>query len=269
MGSGQLVRLVAAERERVAELALRQAQPGFDRAAVDLQNLDIGTTMGDGAQLGHRSSLYTGQVVPEGEHWHGSPGRRTETDFSEVDATPYRPWRRGLFAAYELVTVLGLGRIILSLAIILTVLAFPRVAALLESHPHAFTNWLFYDSVYTERYLKSPITNKHGYDTAAVHVNTRFAKTKYLLMQGSADDNVHFSNSAHMLDLLTKAKVRGFRFRMFTDSSHSVSTRGAYRELFEEMTAFLTESWGAGGKREDKNHLTGKKGRPALHNSVE
>lgn len=131
------------------------------------------------------------------------------------------------------------------------------------------TNWLFYDSVYTERYLKSPITNKHGYDTAAVHVNTRFAKTKYLLMQGSADDNVHFSNSAHMLDLLTKAKVRGFRFRMFTDSSHSVSTRGAYRELFEEMTAFLTETWGAGGKREDKNHLTGKKGRPALHNSVE
>ncbi|MFW3386610.1 UNVERIFIED_CONTAM: phosphopantetheine-binding protein [Kocuria sp. CPCC 205274] len=106
--------------------------------------LDIGTTMGDGAQLGHRSSLYTGQVVPEGEHWHGSPGRRTETDFSEVDATPYRPWRRGLFAAYELVAVLGLGRIILSLAIILTVLAFPRVAALLESHPHAFTNWVFY-----------------------------------------------------------------------------------------------------------------------------
>ncbi|KAJ9478500.1 Dipeptidyl aminopeptidase B [Pseudozyma hubeiensis] len=132
------------------------------------------------------------------------------------------------------------------------------------------TNWLFYDSVYTERYLKSPITNAQGYDTAAVHVTSGFDKTKFFLMQGSADDNVHFSNSAHLLDLLTKQKVRGFRFRMFTDSSHSIRTRGANRELYEEMTAFLKENWGAGGKREAKEKGKGKgKGRPALHNSVE
>ncbi|KAJ1036443.1 hypothetical protein NDA13_000323 [Ustilago tritici] len=126
------------------------------------------------------------------------------------------------------------------------------------------TKWEFYDSVYTERYMKSPLTNKKGYEKAAIHVNTAFAKTKYLLMQGSADDNVHYSNSAHLLELLTKAKVRGFRFRMFTDSAHSISVKGAYRELFEEMTAFLRDQWGAGGKREK-----GKKNRPSLHNSVE
>ncbi|CDS01889.1 related to dipeptidyl aminopeptidase [Sporisorium scitamineum] len=114
------------------------------------------------------------------------------------------------------------------------------------------TKWQFYDSVYTERYLKSPLTNKKGYETSAIHITNGFSKTKYLLMQGSADDNVHFSNSAHLLDLLTKAKVRGFRFRMFTDSAHSISTRGAYRELFEELTAFLRENWGAGGGREVK-----------------
>ena len=38
--------------------------------------LDIDTAMGDGSQLGHRSTLYTGQAVPAGERWHGSPGRR-------------------------------------------------------------------------------------------------------------------------------------------------------------------------------------------------
>lgn len=131
------------------------------------------------------------------------------------------------------------------------------------------TKWEFYDSVYTERYMKSPLTNKKGYEKAAIHINTAFAKTKYFLMQGSADDNVHYSNSAHLLELLTKAKIRGFRFRMFTDSAHSISVRGAYRELFEEMTAFLRDNWGAGGKREPKEK--GKKGkdRPSLHNSVE
>ena len=43
--------------------------------------LDIGTSMGDGAQLGHTSSLHTGQAVPAGEHWHGSPAQPTESDY--------------------------------------------------------------------------------------------------------------------------------------------------------------------------------------------
>ncbi|MHC5559992.1 Pls/PosA family non-ribosomal peptide synthetase [Kocuria sp. U4B] len=106
--------------------------------------LDIDTAMGDGAQLGHRSTLYTGQVVPEGEHWHGSPGRRTDVDFGTVAALPYRPWRRGLFATSQLIAMIGLGRTMLGLAIVLVVLAQPRVAALLEANPSAFTDWVFY-----------------------------------------------------------------------------------------------------------------------------
>jgi hypothetical protein len=42
--------------------------------------LDIGTSMGNGAQLGHRSSLQPGQAVPGGQSWHGSPGRRADVD---------------------------------------------------------------------------------------------------------------------------------------------------------------------------------------------
>ena len=46
--------------------------------------LDIETSMGDGAQLGHTSSLHSGQAVPAGEHWHGSPAERTEVDYRTV-----------------------------------------------------------------------------------------------------------------------------------------------------------------------------------------
>ncbi len=46
---------------------------------------------------------------------------------------------------------------------------------------------------------------------------TGFHNVNFLLAHGSGDDNVHFANSAHLLDMLTAAKVRDFRFRMFTD----------------------------------------------------
>jgi len=106
--------------------------------------LDINTSMGDGSQLGHRSSLYAGQAVPGDERWHGTPGRRTDVDFRTVDATPYRPWRRGWFAFTQFLGALGLGRAMLTIAIALVALTFPRVAALLEPEPLGFTDWSFY-----------------------------------------------------------------------------------------------------------------------------
>lgn len=55
---------------------------------------------------------------------------------------------------------------------------------------------------------------------------------------------VHYLNSAALLDRLTFAGVRGFRYRMFTDSAHSMGLRGAYKAVHEEMTAFLEEKFG-------------------------
>lgn len=55
---------------------------------------------------------------------------------------------------------------------------------------------------------------------------------------------VHFMNSAMLIDRLTSAHVRGYRFRMYTDSDHSISTRGAYWELMAWLTDFLVEKWG-------------------------
>jgi len=111
------------------------------------------------------------------------------------------------------------------------------------------TSWRLYDSIYTERYMGLPDANPGGYINASVTNVTAFNKVDYLLAHGSGDDNVHFANSAHLLDMFTQAGIRGFRFRMFTDSDHSISTRGAYRELHEWMTEFLLEKWGKGGRK--------------------
>lgn len=76
---------------------------------------------------------------------------------------------------------------------------------------------IFTDSIYTERYLNLPDLNPGGYQNASISNVTAFSKMEYLLAHGSGDDNVHFANSAHLLDMLTKAQIRNFRFRMFTD----------------------------------------------------
>ncbi|OCH89774.1 dipeptidyl aminopeptidase [Obba rivulosa] len=111
------------------------------------------------------------------------------------------------------------------------------------------TSWRLYDSIYTERYMNLPDVNPAGYVTASISNVTAFKDVDFLLAHGSGDDNVHFANSAYLLDMFTHDHVRTFRFRMFTDSDHSIVRRGAYRELFEFMTEFLVEKWGKGGKR--------------------
>ena len=128
------------------------------------------------------------------------------------------------------------------------------------------------DSIYTERYMNLPALNPGGYINASISNVTAFDKVDYLLAHGSGDDNVHFANSAHLLDMFTKEHVRNYQFRMFTDrcvktrssersakerkltcrtfcSDHSIQMRGANRELYEYMTDFLIERWGKGGRR--------------------
>lgn len=65
--------------------------------------------------------------------------------------------------------------------------------------------------------MNLPDLNPGGYVNASISNVTGFNNVEFLLAQGSGDDNVHFANSAHLLDMFTAAQVRGFRFRMFTD----------------------------------------------------
>ena len=70
--------------------------------------LDINTSMGDGAQLGHASALYSGQAVPDGERWHGSPAQRTEVNYLRVAPARCGMLRRASFSALTLLSLLFL-----------------------------------------------------------------------------------------------------------------------------------------------------------------
>lgn len=90
------------------------------------------------------------------------------------------------------------------------------------STPHisfSYSHTSSQDSIYTERYMDLPAINPDGYVTASISNVSAFNDVDFLLAHGSGDDNVHFANSAHLLDMFTQAEVRGFKFRMFTDRS--------------------------------------------------
>jgi non-ribosomal peptide synthetase-like protein len=84
--------------------------------------LDIDTGMEDGAQLGHASSLQTGQRVAKGKHYHGSPAQETTANYCTVEARACTPLRRALYSAYQLFTVFA---VILPVAILLLYHLFP------------------------------------------------------------------------------------------------------------------------------------------------
>ncbi len=70
--------------------------------------LDINTSMRDGAQLGHSSSLHDRQAVPAGERWHGSPARRTEVNYLRVAPAPCGTLRRAKYAVLMLLGIVFL-----------------------------------------------------------------------------------------------------------------------------------------------------------------
>ncbi|WP_435191814.1 Pls/PosA family non-ribosomal peptide synthetase [Streptomyces sp. bgisy126] len=117
---------------------------GRDVVVSEATVLDIGTSMGDGAQLGHASSLHRGQRVPDGEHWHGSPGRPTDADFLAVAPARCGTVRRAAHGAAQIVMALlvfaplavGCLDVLLSKA--------PQLTTILEAGPAALADWVFY-----------------------------------------------------------------------------------------------------------------------------
>src|SRR5690606_21000400 len=69
------------------------------------------------------------------------------------------------------------------------------------------THWKFYDTIYTERYMSTPQLNPEGYAYGAPTTHASKITGNYLLIHGTADDNVHFQNAVVMADELIKAKV--------------------------------------------------------------
>jgi non-ribosomal peptide synthetase-like protein len=81
---------------------------GKDAFVGEATVIDIDTRLGDGAQLGHSSSLQSSQSVPDGERWHGSPAQPGATDYRTVEPARCGFWRRTRFGVLQLLTTLFL-----------------------------------------------------------------------------------------------------------------------------------------------------------------
>ncbi|MEL1240858.1 S9 family peptidase [Flavobacterium flavipallidum] len=103
------------------------------------------------------------------------------------------------------------------------------------------TNWRFYDSVYTERYLHTPQENASGYDDNSPINFTKQLKGKYLLIHGSADDNVHLQNAMEMMTSLIQANKQ-FDSQIYPDCNHGIYGGMTRIQLFNKMTKFIGEN---------------------------
>lgn len=103
------------------------------------------------------------------------------------------------------------------------------------------TNWKYYDSIYTERYLRTPQENSGGYENNSPINFTKYLKGNYLLVHGSADDNVHFQNTMDMVTSLVAAN-KPFDMFVYPNKDHGIYGGNTRNHLFTKMTKFLLEN---------------------------
>lgn len=103
------------------------------------------------------------------------------------------------------------------------------------------TDWRFYDSVYTERYMRTPQDNAAGYDASRIANATALGQsTRFLLMHGVADDNVHFQNSLTLLDDLDLAGVENYDVHVFPDSDHGIYFHNGNKIVYDSKFFFCS-----------------------------
>ncbi len=103
------------------------------------------------------------------------------------------------------------------------------------------TNWRFYDSIYTERYMRTPQENADGYDDNSPINHVDKLRGKYLLVHGAADDNVHLQNTMRMTESLVQADKQ-FDLFVYPDKNHGIYGGNTRFHLYRMMTDFIKEN---------------------------
>jgi len=103
------------------------------------------------------------------------------------------------------------------------------------------TNWRFYDSVYTERFMRTPQENPRGYDDNSPLNFASDLKGKLLIIHGSADDNVHLQNTMMFTAKLVEAN-KDFDMAVYTDKNHSIYGGYTRLQLYKKITGFITQN---------------------------
>tara|TARA_R110002049_G_scaffold268752_1_gene445495 strand:+ start:20868 stop:23060 length:2193 start_codon:yes stop_codon:yes gene_type:complete len=105
------------------------------------------------------------------------------------------------------------------------------------------TSWRFYDTIYTERYMRTPQENPKGYDENSPFNYPELLKGDYLLIHGSGDDNVHLQNTMRMVEALVQADKQ-FDWGIYPDKNHGIYGGNTRLHLYKKMTNFLNEKLG-------------------------
>lgn len=100
------------------------------------------------------------------------------------------------------------------------------------------TSWRFYDTIYTERYMRTPRENPEGYRRSAPIEHAAEITGDLLLVHGTGDDNVHFQNSVQMIHRLQEAGVQ-FDLMIYPNKTHSIAGEDTRVHLYTMMTDFL------------------------------
>ncbi|HMG91530.1 MAG TPA: S9 family peptidase [Chryseolinea sp.] len=103
------------------------------------------------------------------------------------------------------------------------------------------TNWRFYDTIYTERYLQTPQLNASGYDNNSPSTYAANLSGNFLLIHGTGDDNVHFQNSIVLEDALINAGKQ-FRSFYYPDKHHGIQGEKTHFHLYTMMADYILEN---------------------------
>jgi len=107
------------------------------------------------------------------------------------------------------------------------------------------SSWRYYDNIYTERYMRTPQENPKGYDDNSPINHTDKIKGKYLIIHGTADDNVHFQNATQMITALVKSNI-DFESAYYPNKNHGISggMDNTTFHLWSKMTNWIMDNMG-------------------------
>jgi dipeptidyl-peptidase-4 len=103
------------------------------------------------------------------------------------------------------------------------------------------TNWKYYDNIYTERFMRTPKENPGGYEDNSPINFTDQLEGKYLLVHGTADDNVHVQNSIDLITALVESDKQ-FDLQIYPNKNHGIYGGNTRFHLFTRLSDFLLEN---------------------------
>jgi len=112
------------------------------------------------------------------------------------------------------------------------------------------TDWRFYDTIYTERYMGLPSENAEGYEAASAITYADGLKGNLLIVHGTGDDNVHYQGTEALMNALIAAG-RQFTVMPYPGRSHGIfEGRGTTLHVYTLLTSYLNEHMPPGPRTE-------------------